>query len=296
MTSTIYDEIDRITGALSDAWDAVEAKGGTVPQDTHIDNLAAAIAGIPAGGTTPTGTIAINTNGTHDVTNYASANVNVPGIDTTESTSPITAGDVKSGKIGFVNGQKVTGSMADVTANIRISSRDDNITIPAGYHAGTSNVRLASAARSSLIPENLKSGITILGQTGTFSGPTVMKHGTYTPTTRITSSNASSYRIDTGVTNPKLVLFALNSYNSNYINKDTSWNQLVDCYWIDDAWRVASDVQYAKGTFLNKSGTVRISTNGMCWMSVSGTSYIEFYTTGSDYCVPTTTFRWVAMA
>lgn len=127
-------------------------------------------------------------------------------------------------------------------------------------------------------------------------GPTVMKHGTYTPTTRITSSNASSYRIDTGVTNPKLVLFALNSYNSNYINKDTSWNQLTDCYWIDDAWRVASDVPYAKGTFLNTSGTVRISTNGMCWKSVSGTSYIEFYTIGSNYCVPTTTFRWVAMA
>ena len=33
---------------------------------------------VSGGGTTPTGTIQITTNGTHDVTNYASADVQVP--------------------------------------------------------------------------------------------------------------------------------------------------------------------------------------------------------------------------
>ena len=238
---SIASEIDRIKAAIAAAYQAVGNKGGTIPSAENAANLAQAIGSIQTG-ITPTGTKSITTNGTHDVTNYASANVNVP----------IPSGYIKPTGTKTIN---ANGTGIDVE-----QYKYANVSVP--------------------IP----------------SGPTVMKHGTYTPTTRITSSNASSYRIDTGVTNPKLVLFALNSYNSNYINKDTSWNQLTDCYWIDDAWRVASDVPYAKGTFLNTNGTVRISTNGMCWKSVPGTSYIEFYTTGSNYCVPTTTFRWVAMA
>lgn len=40
--------------------------------------MAAAVAAIPTGGITPTGTISITQNGTVDVTQYASASVNVP--------------------------------------------------------------------------------------------------------------------------------------------------------------------------------------------------------------------------
>lgn len=47
---SVKDEIDRISGNISSAYNAVEKKGGVLPEEQNSDNLAVAIHGIPSGG------------------------------------------------------------------------------------------------------------------------------------------------------------------------------------------------------------------------------------------------------
>jgi len=73
---SIADKITRLQDAKDGIADAITAKGGIVSVGDGFEDFASDIGSIP-GGITPAGTIAITSNGTHDVTNYANANVNV---------------------------------------------------------------------------------------------------------------------------------------------------------------------------------------------------------------------------
>lgn len=94
--------------------------------------------------------------------------------DTKDATAK--AAEILSGKTGYVNAVKITGTMANNGAvSGSISTKAGTYTIPVGYHDGSGKVAIASTEQSKLVAANIREGITILGVKGTMSGTEAVK-------------------------------------------------------------------------------------------------------------------------
>lgn len=92
--------------------------------------------------------------------------------DTTDADA--TAADIIYGKTAYVNKNKITGEMTNNgTVAGTISTKSGSYTIPAGAHSGLGSVTIDSTEQAKIIAGNIKSGITILGVTGNYSGASV---------------------------------------------------------------------------------------------------------------------------
>lgn len=121
----------------------------------------------------------------HDKYGEVITGINTYDSDTTDADAG--AGDILYGKTAYINKNKITGNMPNrgqVTGTISTLSA---YTIQNGYHDGSGTVSIDSIEAGKIIPGNIKSGIEILGVTGTYSGEAISVESNKNVTPAVTS-------------------------------------------------------------------------------------------------------------
>lgn len=84
------------------------------------------------------------------------------------------AAEIMTGKTAYVKGTKVTGTMVNNgSVSGSISTKAGQYTVPAGYHDGSGKVSINTTEQDKIISGNIKSGVSILGVTGSYTGEAI---------------------------------------------------------------------------------------------------------------------------
>lgn len=124
----------------------------------------------------------------YGVTAHDKSGVQITGTSTKDSdTSADTAvaGDILSGQTAHARGTALTGTMPNrgsVTGTI--TTKAQQYTIQNGYHDGSGKVSISTTEQNKITAGNIKSGVTILGVEGTYTGEAITAQSkTVTPST-----------------------------------------------------------------------------------------------------------------
>ena len=93
--------------------------------------------------------------------------------DTQDATAAVA--EILEGKTAYARGAKLTGTMPNKGAVSGTITDKTAYTIPMGFHdgSGTVSIDATESAKIVIIPANIKSGVSILGETGTYGGEEV---------------------------------------------------------------------------------------------------------------------------
>lgn len=114
---------------------------------------------------------------------------NVPEVDIPKSgggtakfydtaSADATSSDLLTGKSAYSASGPISGGMPNNgSTGGTISTKAGTVTIPAGYTSG-GTVKISDSEQAKIIASNIKSGVTILGQAGSLSMPTISQDST----------------------------------------------------------------------------------------------------------------------
>lgn len=119
----------------------------------------------------------------HDKSGEIITGTNTYDSDTSDDTAAVA--EILVGKTAHARGTKLTGTMPNNgSVSGSISTKSGSYTIPQGYHDGSGTVGISAVEQAKIVANNIKSGIEILGVTGTYAGDVVnVQAKTVTPST-----------------------------------------------------------------------------------------------------------------
>ena len=92
--------------------------------------------------------------------------------DTSNDTAAVS--EILATKTAHARGAQLVGTMTNNGAvSGTISTKAGTYTVPQGYHDGSGTVAIASTEQAKIIAGNIKSGVTILGVQGDYSGAAI---------------------------------------------------------------------------------------------------------------------------
>ena len=94
--------------------------------------------------------------------------------DVNSQDATVAVAEMISGKTAYARGTKLTGTMPNNGAvSGTINDKDGTYSVPLGFHDGSGSVGIDSAEKAKLIAGNIKTGVEILGVTGSYSGEAI---------------------------------------------------------------------------------------------------------------------------
>ena len=91
-------------------------------------------------------------------------------FDVNSTDATVAVAEILDGKSAYARGAKLVGTMPNKGAvNGAITTKEEQFTIPTGFHDGSGKVGIDNTEKSKIIAANIKEGVTILGVTGTLA-------------------------------------------------------------------------------------------------------------------------------
>lgn len=296
---SVQTEIDRIITAVGAAYDAVEAKGGTLPASETVANLAEAISSIPKD--------------THQAVEQATPSLSInaaTGVVTAEATQAaglVAAGTKKatmqlatqaaktvtpsaaqqtavaSGK--YTTGNVVVAAVPTEAKTVELSMPSGNQTVSPSSGKFLSEVTVKKPA--TMLPENIKKGVSIGGVVGTLESGGGSTSETWVLNNIISTLSAFSFSVSftsngasyTGLKTSSRP--SLSGYDLWYTNSSGSYDAIYNAeihYWADAAyrklvfdeaptgdlltWLTANGVKQSANLAVQPSKDVTITSNG----------------------------------